>query len=297
MDALTTPSVVAPYILSATKCVEASVNAPCDRNVSRMETPSAPPSSGSVARPNSSSNTSDAGVTACSNSRTCAMCAEKLLRLSCDGLLIADVGQYLLKHRELGLLRPAPARPDWAINTSSPTVFIDTVLPPVFGPLINRVRCVLVQLQRDRDYRLASAPQHVFEQRVPRVLGQQQPAPESGLKRGMVQRKSSANSAFANSSSSTAMVSTAAGSGAHARATAPSFRAGCAGSRAALPRAAGPAHYSGRWFRAARRTACGRCRLRRESRRPLCAAGLRPPAPRSDRCAMVMKSSCSVPSS
>ena len=120
-----------------------------------------------------------------------------------DRLVVADVGQHLLEERELGFRSRAREAPACAISASSPTVFRATVLPPVFGPLMSRVRHSSSSASETGTTGLRLPAQHVFEQRMPRIFSTRRRAP-SGLKRGMTQSKSQAKPALAKSSSSSA---------------------------------------------------------------------------------------------
>ena len=65
---------------------------------------SAPPSTGSVPAPASSSSTSAGVSSAASMATMLAMWPENVLRLCGDRLLVADVGEYRLEHRDLRIL-------------------------------------------------------------------------------------------------------------------------------------------------------------------------------------------------
>ena len=100
--------------------------------------PSAPPSTGSVPEPTSSSSTSAGSTRLRSMAAMLVTCQEKVLRLAaidCSSPMSANT-DWNTGRREpsaTGMCSPA-----WAIKASSPAVLIATVLPPVFGPVITR---------------------------------------------------------------------------------------------------------------------------------------------------------------
>jgi len=138
-----------------------------------METPSAPPSSGSVARPSSSSSTSDCGVTASSISRTCANVRRKTAEALLDGLLVADVGSTWSKS---GNSASAAGTADRLSHESqqSDGLHGDGLAAGIRSTDQQRA-LVFVKLQADGDDLLLLPAQHVFEQRMAR-RGEQQPA-------------------------------------------------------------------------------------------------------------------------
>ncbi len=99
---------------------------------------SAPPSSGSVPAPASSSRTSAGSSSALSIATMLAMWPENVLRLAaidCSSPMSAKTV------RNTGICEPSAAgisSPACAMSDSSPAVLSATVLPPVFGPVIDQ---------------------------------------------------------------------------------------------------------------------------------------------------------------
>ena len=70
----------------------------------------------------------------------CVMCDEKVERL-CSMLCSSPMSAKICsKTASFDPSAAGIAMPAWAINVSRPVVFSDTVLPPVFGPVINRTK-------------------------------------------------------------------------------------------------------------------------------------------------------------
>ena len=97
---------------------------------------SAPPSTGSVPAPNSSSSTSAGSASLRSIDAMLVTCHEKVLRLAAIDCSSPMSAKTL---RNTGSREPGAAgmcNPAWAIRASSPVVLSATVLPPVFGPVM-----------------------------------------------------------------------------------------------------------------------------------------------------------------
>ncbi len=128
-----------PHVFTASKCVVAISSAPRCRKCCTIAVASAPPSFGSVPVPTSSSSTSAGNCSSRSIVTRLLMWDENVLRLAsidCSSPMSANT------QRNTGSFA-APAgtcNPACAINANSPAVFNATVLPPVFGPVINSTR-------------------------------------------------------------------------------------------------------------------------------------------------------------
>ena len=100
-----------------------------------MATARAAPSSGSVAEPSSSSRTSEFDVAVREMKSMLVTWAEKVERfcsMDCESPMSARTASKIgMSARSAGT-----GIPDWAISASRPTVFRETVLPPVLGPVM-----------------------------------------------------------------------------------------------------------------------------------------------------------------
>ena len=210
-----------------------------------------------------------------------------------DRLVVADVRQHLLEQRELGLRR-RHRQPRLRHQRQQPHGLQRHRLAAGVGAADQQGAALLVQLQAERHHRAPLPPQHVLEQRMARVP-QAAGARRSAGSRNRTPCRSAPWRRAAPAAPASSRVSP--DRVARSRAAAPSARAGCGAPRASPLRSAAPARCSGRWFRAARRTACGRWRWRRGSRRRACrrCPAITGTTKRSLR--MVTNSSCSTPSS
>ena len=103
-----------------------------------MDTASAAPSTGSVPLPISSISTRLRSSARLSIFTTFTMCEEKVDRL-CSMLCSSPISTYIPPKTPIS--EPSPAgiiSPHMVMRVSSPTVFMETVLPPVFGPVMIR---------------------------------------------------------------------------------------------------------------------------------------------------------------
>ena len=126
------------WAATARWCVVAMVAIPRSARSSRMARARAEPSSGSVLVPISSSSTSDEAVASPRMSITFLMC-ELNVETDCSMLCRSPTSAYMPSYTGSELPFSAETcRPDWCMAARSPTVFIATVLPPVFGPVMTR---------------------------------------------------------------------------------------------------------------------------------------------------------------
>ena len=99
----------------------------------------AAPSTGSVPAPNSSNITKESQVTSFNIETVFVICDEnvdKLCSILCSSPISANILSYthILVPKSAGICRPL-----CVISANRPTVFIVTVLPPVFGPVMTNV--------------------------------------------------------------------------------------------------------------------------------------------------------------
>ena len=112
------------------------VRMPCLWRCSRMAMARAAPSVGSVPAPSSSKSTRLSGVICFKKDTMFVMWEEKVLRL-CSMLCSSPMSANTLvntpssERSRAGMWRPA-----WPIRVKSPTVFRETVFPPVLGPVM-----------------------------------------------------------------------------------------------------------------------------------------------------------------
>ena len=57
-----------------------------------------------------------------------------------DGLFVTDIGKDLFEYADLGTEICRMCKPDLAMRANKPTVFSVTVLPPVSGPVMTRMK-------------------------------------------------------------------------------------------------------------------------------------------------------------
>ena len=139
MAAVTTPGALVPNIFSSGRCVEIATKPPDSRSLSTTATASAPPSSGSVAVPSSSSTTSVCGDALSRIPVSFDTWAENVLRLSaidCASPMSARIwSNHGNSASSAGIGTPA-----CAMAESTPSVLSTTVLPPALGPLTIKAR-------------------------------------------------------------------------------------------------------------------------------------------------------------
>ncbi len=110
--------------------------APLRRNASNTATASAAPSTGSVPAPNSSIKISVRSSASRSIETIFVMCAENV-DSDCSILCSSPMSASTFPNTDTRELSDAGIyNPHAAISVKSPSVLIDTVLPPVFGPVI-----------------------------------------------------------------------------------------------------------------------------------------------------------------
>ncbi len=156
--------------------------------------------------------------------------------------------------------------PDWAMTESRPRVLRDTVLPPVFGPLM--MSCLVSGGRMivsgtgafERFAFCGNRRAHAkFEERV------------TGRREGQLLRKDWADAVERNGEAGASEVGLnlgedrrrRGGSPWHFRQVRESWRRGCGGSRIVLRRGGARVHCSARWSRAVRRRRFGRRRTNR----------------------------------
>ena len=212
--------------------------------------PSAPPSTGSVPAPTSSSSTSAGSARAAIHRHDVGDVRRERAQAGGDRLLVADVGEDRAEDRQPRSRRPpGSCSPACAISASSPAVFSATVLPPVFGPVITRHAVGGDQIEVDR-HRLGGRGRRVAPSasRAARHRGDQQrmarrratrtrPSVESARLDAVDQQREPRACACITSSSVAASMRALADRR-PARGTRRSARAGCGGSpRPPAPRA------------------------------------------------------------
>ena len=140
-EPLTMPGVCAPSALSAPRWVVAIVRAPRRVSSRSAAAASAAPSAGSVPLPISSIRMRRGAVRLFQDAAKGGEVGAERGKVRRDRLMVADVGRQALERRQDAAFadggrdfRSAPAPPP------GPTVFSSTVLPPVLGPLMRRVR-------------------------------------------------------------------------------------------------------------------------------------------------------------
>ena len=110
--------------------------APFLRKASNTATASAAPSTGSVPAPNSSINTSVLSSASRSTETILVICAEKV-ESDCSMLCSSPMSASTLPNTATRELSAAGIySPQAAIKVNNPSVLIETVLPPVLGPVI-----------------------------------------------------------------------------------------------------------------------------------------------------------------
>ena len=116
-----------------------TVTQPMRRKCSAMATASAAPSSGSVAEPELIQQYQRVCCGGARDEIDVGDVGGERRKVLFDGLVVADIGQDAIEHRQLGG-SAGTGMPACAIRASSPTVFKATVLPPVFGPVMTSSR-------------------------------------------------------------------------------------------------------------------------------------------------------------
>ncbi len=209
-----------------------------------------------------------------------------------DGLVVADIRQHLLEERKLGFQRRnRKARLRHQAEQSDG--FQGDRFAAGVGTADQQRVAVFGEFQADRHRLVLTAPQHVLQQRMAR-FAQQQSVAEARERRNRTRLRTAP---WRRSVPVPPWWPASAGWSRRGRAGGRSVPAGCDALPAPLLRKGAPARCSGRWFRGARQTACGRWSWPRESRRRACAAARRSAGTTKRSLRMVTNSSWRIPSS